>query len=126
LLGGSVVDFLDQPDAALGVVSLAGSAVFGGLQGTFNEIGQLVGLSELRVSPTVVTNSRTNSSVLGLSAEAVFDISNNFSASLSRVFATDEPFRYNLLYRLNDEIILRGSTNLSDESRATVEFERRF
>jgi translocation and assembly module TamB len=67
-----------------------------------------------------------NVSVLGLSAEGVFYIGNNFSASLSQVFAADQPLRYNVLYRLNDDILVRGSTSFSDDSRAVVEYERRF
>jgi translocation and assembly module TamB len=126
LLGGSFLNTLQQGDTGLGLVNLAGSAIFSSLQGTITQIGETIGLSELRLFPTVVTNRTTNVSVLGLAAEGVFDISNNFSVSLSRVFAVDEPLRYNVIYRLNDEIRVRGSTNLGDEGRAVVEYETRF
>jgi translocation and assembly module TamB len=97
------------------------------LQGTITAIGQAIGFSEFRIFPTPSTNNETTTaSVLNLSAEGVFDISRNFSASLSRPLSSDESFRYNVLYRLNDEILMRGSTNLGDENQFQVEYETRF
>ncbi|MDZ8056484.1 MAG: translocation/assembly module TamB domain-containing protein [Aulosira sp. ZfuVER01] len=126
LLGGSILNNLQQGDTGLGLVNLAGSAIFSNLQGTISQIGQTIGLSELRLFPSLVTNRNTNVSVLGLAAEGVFDVSRNFSVSLSRVFASNEPLNYNVIYRLNDEVRVRGSTNLGDEGRAVVEYETRF
>ena len=126
LLGGSIINTFNQQDATLGIATLAGSSLLGGLQGTISSIGEAIGFSEFRLSPTRITNQKSNVSVLGLSAEGVFNIGNNFSASLSRVFATDEPFRYNVLYRVNDEFLVRGSTSFSNDSQAVVEYERRF
>jgi translocation and assembly module TamB len=125
LLGGSIINSLGQTDATVGIATLAGSTILGSLQGSISAIGQAIGFSEFRISPTPVTGSSAPS-VLGLTAEGVFDISRNFSVSLSRVFLTNEPFRYNLLYRVNDEILVRGSTNLADESRFLFEYEARF
>jgi translocation and assembly module TamB len=126
LLGGSIINALGQTDATSGLISLAGSTIFGSLQGSISALGQAVGFSEFRISPTPISNQASRASVLGLTAEGVFDISRNFSVSLSRVFLTNEPFRYNLIYRLNDETLVRGSTNLDDESRLLVEYETRF
>lgn len=126
LIGGSFVNAFGQENAVLGLFNLAGSTVLSDVQGTINEIGQTLGLSELRIYPTLITTSSRNNSVLGLAAEAMFDISEDFSVSLSRVFAANESFRYSAIYRINDQIILRGSTNLADESRALIEYESRF
>ncbi|BAY23018.1 hypothetical protein NIES2100_27820 [Calothrix sp. NIES-2100] len=126
LLGGSFLNNLQQGDTGLGLINIAGSAIFSNLQGTISQIGETIGLSELRLFPTLVTNRNTNVSVLGLAAEGVFDVSNNFSVSLSRVFASNEPLLYNVIYRLNDEVRVRGATNLGDEGRAVVEYETRF
>lgn len=126
LLGGSFLNSLQQGDAGLGLINIAGSAIFSNLQGTITRIGETIGLSELRLFPTLVTNRTRSVSVLGLAAEGVFDVSRNFSVSLSRVFAIDEPLRYNVIYRVNDEIRMRGSTDLGDEGRAVVEYESRF
>lgn len=126
LIGGSLINAFGQDNAVLGLVNLAGSTILSDVQSTINNIGQTLGLSELRVYPTLLTDSGRNTSVLGLAAEAVFDVSEDFSVSLSRVFSTNESFRYNAIYRINDQIILRGSTNLDDESRALIEYESRF
>ncbi|MDZ7956661.1 MAG: translocation/assembly module TamB domain-containing protein [Aulosira sp. DedQUE10] len=126
LLGGSFLNSLQQGDTGLGLINIAGSAIFSNLQGTISQIGETIGLSELRLFPTLVTNRNTNVSVLGLAAEGVFDVSNNFSVSLSRVFAGSEPLLYNVIYRLNDEVRVRGATNFGDEGRAVVEYETRF
>ncbi|MBE9037696.1 translocation/assembly module TamB domain-containing protein [aff. Roholtiella sp. LEGE 12411] len=128
LLGGSILSSFGQTgDATQGLTNLAGSTILGGLQGSITAIGQAIGFSEFRIFPTPVTNQASRkSSVLDLSAEGVFNINNNFSASLSRPLSTNESFRYNLLYRLNDEILMRGSTNLGDVNQFLFEYETRF
>ncbi|MCC5660242.1 translocation/assembly module TamB domain-containing protein [Nostoc sp. XA010] len=127
LLGGSILNSFGQADAGQGLTNFASSTILGGLQGTITAIGQAVGFSEFRIFPTPTTsNETTTASVLNLSAEGVFNINRNFSASLSRPLSTDESFRYNVLYRLNDEILMRGSTNLGDENQFQVEYETRF
>lgn len=126
LLGGSFVNTLGQGDITLGLANLAGSALLSPLQGTITEFGEAIGLSELRIYPTIVTDPAAEVSVLGLATEAVVDVSDNFSVSVSRVFAADEPFRLNLLYRLNEQVLLRSSTNFAGESRALVEYEAKF
>ncbi|MCC5600949.1 translocation/assembly module TamB domain-containing protein [Nostoc favosum] len=127
LLGGSILNSFGQTDAGQGLTNFASSTILGGLQGTITAIGQAVGFSEFRIFPTPTTsNETTRTSVLNLSAEGVFDINRNFSASLSRPLSSDESFRYNVLYRLNDEILMRGSTNLGDENQFQVQYETRF
>ncbi len=127
LLGGSILGSFGQADAGQGLTNFASSTILGGLQGTITAIGQAVGFSEFRIFPTPITsNEKTTASVLNLSAEGVFDISRNLSASLSRPLSSDESFRYNVLYRLNDEILMRGSTNLGDENLFQVQYETRF
>ncbi|MEH1804353.1 translocation/assembly module TamB domain-containing protein [Nostoc sp.] len=127
LLGGSILGSFGQADAGQGLTNFASSTILGGLQGTITAIGQAIGFSEFRIFPTpTISNETTTASVLNLSAEGVFDISRNFSASLSRPLSSDESFRYNVLYRLNDEILMRGSTNLGDDNLFQVQYETRF
>ncbi|MCC5646079.1 translocation/assembly module TamB domain-containing protein [Nostoc sp. CHAB 5824] len=127
LLGGSILNSFGQTDAGQGLTNFASSTILGGLQGTITAIGQAVGFSEFRIFPTPATNNEASrASVLNLSAEGVFNINRNFSASLSRALSTDESLRYNVLYRLNDDILMRGSTNLGDENQFQVEYETRF
>ncbi|ABA22489.1 Protein of unknown function DUF490 [Trichormus variabilis ATCC 29413] len=127
LLGGSILSDFAQGDATQGLTNFASSTLLGGLQGTITAIGQAVGFSEFRIFPTPTTNQESRrASVLDLSAEGVFNLNRNLSVSLSRAFSTTEPLRYNLLYRLNDEILVRGSTNLGNESQLLFEYETRF
>ncbi|MBD2242117.1 translocation/assembly module TamB domain-containing protein [Nostoc sp. FACHB-888] len=127
LLGGSILGSFGQADAGQGLTNFASSTILGGLQGTITAIGQAIGFSEFRIFPTPTTNNETTTaSVLNLSAEGVFNINRNFSASLSRPLSSDESFRYNVLYRLNDELLMRGSTNLGDENQFQVQYETRF
>ncbi|MDZ8034997.1 translocation/assembly module TamB domain-containing protein [Nostoc sp. DedSLP04] len=130
LLGGSILGSFGQADAGQGLTNFASSTILGSLQGTITAIGQAVGFSEFRIFPTPSINndeSKTSrASILNLSAEGVFDINKNFSASLSRALSSDESFRFNVLYRVNDEILMRGSTDVGDENQLQVEYETRF
>lgn len=126
LLGGSFINTVGRGDPTLGLATIAGSALLSNFQDNITEIGEALGIDELRLFPTIVTEPEEQASVLGLAAEAVFAITNDFSVSLSRVFAADDLLRYNLIYRLNDQILVRGSTNLSGENRLLVEYETRF
>jgi translocation and assembly module TamB len=128
LLGGSFVNALSvgQADPALGLAAIGGSTLFNTVQGNFNELFSAVGISEFRLFPTIVTDPDEDTSVLGLAAEAVFDLTDDFSVSVSYVIATDEPLRYNVIYRISDRLRVRGSTNFAGESRAVVEYETRF
>ncbi|OYE03287.1 translocation/assembly module TamB domain-containing protein [Nostoc sp. 'Peltigera membranacea cyanobiont' 232] len=129
LLGGSILGSFGQADAGQGLTNFASSTILGGLQGTITAIGQAVGFSQFRIFPTPTTSNETSrASVLNLSAEGVFDINKNFSVSLSAPLSTstNQSLGYNVLYRLNDQILMRGSTNLGDENLFQVEYESRF
>lgn len=127
LLGGSILNSSGPTNATQLLTNLASSTILGSLQGTISAIGQAVGFSEFRIFPTpITTNQVSTASVLNLSAEGVFNINKNFSVSLSRALNTDDPFGYNVLYRVNDEILIRGSTNLVDDNQFQVEYESRF
>jgi translocation and assembly module TamB len=123
LLGGSFVDTLGRGDSTLGLVNLAGSALLGNVQ---NVIGDALGLSEFRLFPTTITDDKRRTSTLGLSAEAGVDVTRNLSVSLLKELTTDQPLQYSLRYRLNDQLLLRGSTDLSGDSRAVLEYDKRF
>jgi translocation and assembly module TamB len=123
LLGGRFVDTLGRGDTTLGLVNLAGSALLSNVQ---NVIGDALGLSEFRLFPTIIRNDEKRTSSLGLAAEAGIDITRNISVSVSKELTTDQPFQYSLRYRLNENLRVRGLTDLSGESGAIVEYERRF
>ncbi|MBD2183953.1 translocation/assembly module TamB domain-containing protein [Aerosakkonema funiforme] len=131
LIGGGFAQNLGRGDSTLGLANLAGSALLGNqqVQGTISAIGQAFGLSELRFFPTAIPpnrEDRARNTTLGLAAEAVVDITDRLSGSVSKVLTTDQPLQYNLRYRVNNNILLRGSTDFSGDTKAQFEFERRF
>ncbi len=129
LLGGGFVDTQGRGDSTLGLINIAGSAVFSNFQGAFNQIGDAFGLSELRIFPTILSErpeAGRNNSSLELALEAGIDISPKFSLSTIKILTAGDPLQWGINYRINNEFRLRSSTNLTDDSRAVIEFERRF
>ncbi|MEH1965679.1 translocation/assembly module TamB domain-containing protein [Nostoc sp.] len=129
LLGGGFVDTQGRGDSTLGLINIAGSAVFNNFQSAFNQIGSTFGLSELRIFPTVISENPEagrSSSTLELAAEAGVDISSKISVSSIKILTTNDPFQWGINYRINDEFRVRASTNLTDDSRAVVEYQTRF
>ncbi|MBV6626819.1 MAG: translocation/assembly module TamB domain-containing protein [Rivularia sp. (in: Bacteria)] len=128
LLGGGF-DGEGRASSAVGLLNIAGSAVFGNLQTAFNEIGTAFGLDELRVFPTIISDNpdagKSNSTV-ELAAEAGVDVTDKISISALKILTADDPFQFGINYRLKDRIRLRGSTNFDDDSRAVIEYQRRF
>ncbi|MBW4677552.1 MAG: translocation/assembly module TamB domain-containing protein [Desmonostoc geniculatum HA4340-LM1] len=129
LLGGGFVDTQGRGDSTLGLINIAGSAVFNNFQSAFNQIGSTFGLSELRIFPTILSENPEagrNSSTLELAAEAGVDITSKISISSIKILTTNDPFQWGVNYRINDEFRVRASTNLTDDSRAVVEYQTRF
>ncbi|MEO1760691.1 MAG: translocation/assembly module TamB domain-containing protein [Cyanobacteria bacterium J06629_18] len=128
LLGGGF-DGQGRGNSAVGLLNIAGSAVFGNLQTAFDEIGTAFGLDELRVFPTIISDNpeagKSTSSV-ELAAEAGVDITEKISVSALKILTADDPFQFGINYRLEDKIRLRGSTNFNDDNRAVIEFQKRF
>jgi translocation and assembly module TamB len=128
LLGGGF-DGEGGGNLTAGLLNIAGSAVLGNLQSTFNDIGTAFGLDELRVFPTIISDNPEagkSSSSVELAAEAGVDITDRISVSALKILTADDPFQFGINYRLKDKIRLRGSTNFEDDNRGVVEYQRRF
>ncbi|MEB3309985.1 MAG: translocation/assembly module TamB domain-containing protein [Snowella sp.] len=125
LLGGGFINTLGQEETTLGLVNLAGSAVLGGVQG---QIGEALGLSRFRIFPTALTNDqdRTSANQLGVAAEAGVDLTHDLSVSIQKIINTERSPQWGLRYRVNENTVIRGSTNFSDDSRGVIEYEQRF
>jgi translocation and assembly module TamB len=125
LLGGALVEQLSAGESiGLGVVSLAGSSVLNNVQ---DRLTDLFNLSDFRLFPTIIKDSKTsNASTLGIAAEIGTDITPKVSASVFKILTNNESPYYSLRYRVSDQILLRGSTNLFGENRALLELEQRF
>lgn len=124
LLGGSFVDTLGRGDSTLGLANLAGSALFG----SFNTVlSNAFGLSEFRLFPTqIIDEKREGDRIMGLAGEAAIDLTNNISFSVLKILNTDLPAQFGFRYRLNDNWMIRGSSNFEDDSRGVIEYELRF
>ena len=124
LLGGGVVEALGNSNGTLGLATLAGSALFGSLNGEFNNIFPI---GELRLFPTqIIDDNRDNDRNDALAGELAFDLIDNFSFSVLKILNTDIRAQYGFRYRLNNNFVLRGSSDFKDNSRALIEFESRF
>ncbi len=126
LLGGSFVNTLGRATSTLGLANLAGSALFGSFNSEFNN---LFPIGELRLFPTqiLVDENRDRGRIEGLAGEIAIDIVDNFSFSILKILNVDSiPAQFGFRYRLDENFVLRGSTNFSDESRGLIEFESRF
>ncbi len=129
LLGGRFTNTFERGNTTLGLANLAGSALLGNIQ---NIIGNALGLSEFSLFPTNVNeefnteSGNSSTSNFGLGAEVGFDIGRQFSFSVLKVINTPQPFQYGVRYRINDQILFRGSTDLSGDSKGTFEYGIRF
>jgi translocation and assembly module TamB len=124
LVGGNFVNSLGaQGNAPLALASVAGSALLSDLQ---NLVANTVGLSDFRIFPTTVLSENSRNSTLAIAGEMGFDVTRDLSVSLLQILTVQEPTQFNVRYRVNDNILLRGTTNFEGDNRAVVEFETRF
>jgi translocation and assembly module TamB len=127
LLGGGFVQTLGRGDSVLGIANLAGSALLTNVQ---NFIGNALGLSDFRLFTTLVPDdprrNTRNRNTLGIAAEAGIDITPSLSVSVLKILTANQPAQFGLRYRINDNLILRGSTDFSGDNRAVLEYEARF
>ncbi|MBD3882395.1 translocation/assembly module TamB domain-containing protein [Phormidium tenue FACHB-886] len=125
LIGGNFINGIGQAtdNPTLALASVAGSTLLTQLQ---NLISDATGLTDFRLFTTPISSDNARSSTLGLAAELGADVTNTLSVSVLQILTADEPTRFSVRYRINEELLLRGSTNLEGESRAVLEFETRF
>ncbi len=125
LLGGGLVERIGagSENIGLGIANLAGSTLLNNIQ---DRISDALSLSDFRLFPTITKDSKSSNSNLGIAAEVGLDITPKISTSVFKVLTNSELLQYSLRYRLNEQLLLRGSTNLYGENRAILEFEQRF
>jgi translocation and assembly module TamB len=125
LLGGGFVETLANSNGTVGLATLAGSALFGSLNAEFNNTFPI---GELRLFPTpIIDENRDSDRNDGIAGEIAFDLIDGFSFSVLKILNTDIPAQFGFRYRLNNNFVLRGSSNFEKNgSRALIEFESRF
>jgi translocation and assembly module TamB len=127
LLGGSFINSVaggDNTALVGGLANIAGTTLFGELQQT---ISDALSLSEFRVFPAQVLDEDSTTGTLGIAVEVGKTIANDFSLSvLQFITPPGQETRYNIRYRINDNLTIRGSTDFQGDSRGSIEFETRF
>jgi translocation and assembly module TamB len=126
LLGGGFVGTLGRGDSGLSLANLASTALLNNLQAF---IGQsFFGFTDFRIFPAIIPRKdKTYPSTIDIVTEIGIPITRNFSTSVLSVLTDRDPFAlFNLRYRFNDQLQLRGATDFAGESRATFEYETRF
>ncbi|WP_233220016.1 translocation/assembly module TamB domain-containing protein [Pleurocapsa sp. CCALA 161] len=124
LLGGGFVEALTNSNGTSGLATLAGSALFGSLNGEFNNIFPI---GELRLFPTPIIDENRDNQGDGLAGEIAFDLIKNLSFSVLKILNNDTPAQFGFRYRFNDNFVLRGSSNFQEDgTRGLIEYELRF
>lgn len=116
LIGGGALGTLGRQDPSLVVAS---SALLTQVQSI---VGRALGYQDFRLFPAV--DPRT--SVLGLGAEVGVNITDDFSASILTILDRGDSTRFSVRYRIDDNWVIRGSTNFDDDNRGALEFQMRF
>jgi translocation and assembly module TamB len=111
-----------SPDES-GLLNFAGSTAITYVQ---DIVSDLLGLSDFRIYPALTRSEQSTTSTLGVAAEIGVDLNKNVSASVFKILTSGEAPQYSIRYRINDRLLLRGSSNLLNESRAILEYENRF
>ncbi len=124
LLGGGFVEALANSSSTTGLATLAGSALFGTLNAEFNEAFPI---GEIRLFPTSFIDENRDDEQDGLAGEIAFELIDNLSFSVLKILNTDIPAQFGFRYRLDNNFVLRGSSNFAEKgSRGTIEYELRF
>ncbi len=121
LLGGNFVNTIGSSGSTLGLASV----LFGSFNSQFNEA---LPFSEIRLFPTQITeDSRDRERIDALAGEVAFDLTDKFSFSVLKILnVNDIPAQFGVRYRLNDNFVLRGSSNFKDDNRTILEYDIRF
>ncbi|MBR8827462.1 MAG: translocation/assembly module TamB domain-containing protein [Gomphosphaeria aponina SAG 52.96 = DSM 107014] len=123
LLGGGFINNFGTNESTLGLANLAGKAFFGSFQG---HVADAFGLSQFAIFPTQIIEETQRTSTLGLGGEISIDIANRFSFSVLKILTNEQKPQFGFRYRLNNNILLRGSSNFNNESRGVIEYQQRF
>ena len=115
LISGGVLTALESTigsvsgggDNFQGLIALAGSALLNNIQ---EILGDSLNLSELRLF-SATPQSAQNTGDLDIGGEIGVNLSPNISVSVQKVFTNITPAVFNVRYRINDNLTLRGVTS---------------
>ncbi|MBO9998634.1 MAG: translocation/assembly module TamB [Cyanobacteria bacterium SID2] len=116
LIGGGALGTAGQQDTSLVVAS---SALLTQVQSI---LGRALGYRDFRLFPAV--DPRT--SALGLGAEVGINLTDDLSVSVLTILDRDDSTRFSVRYRIDDNWLIRGSTNFDSDNRGIIEYQLRF
>ncbi|MEM8807523.1 MAG: translocation/assembly module TamB domain-containing protein [Cyanobacteria bacterium P01_G01_bin.38] len=120
LLGTSVYDGLASGD----LTQVAGFLGAGNVSNLGNDVADALGLRSFSIFPT--TDTSTDSTVgIGIGIEAAFALGNNLEVNALEILNNGNPPQFGLQYRFNDQLQLRGSSNL-DDTEVRLEYRVNF
>lgn len=136
LIGGGFINTFMSGEPTAGLANLAGSVLLTNFQ---NFISRTLGLTQFRIFPAFVpqttrdrNGNEQTTTTFGVGLEAGVDITRSLSVSVlqlltaSDAVTSSDATQFSLRYRINDQLLLRGSTNFSGDNRAVIEYENRF
>jgi translocation and assembly module TamB len=123
LLGGDFANTLGRGDTTLGLANLAGQAFFNSFQ---NQIAEALGLSDFRIFPTQVIDSNERTESLALGMELGVNITSDLSVSAMKILTQDISPQVGIRYRINDNTVIRGSSDFDRDTRGVLEYQKRF
>jgi translocation and assembly module TamB len=113
-----------------GLISLAGTTLLSGLQTSFGDfqssISDLLGLSDFRLYPSFSQSRSSTTSTLGLAGEVGVNVGDKLSLSFFQILTGSDLPQYSIRYQIDNQLLLRGSSNLNGDGRVILEFEQRF
>jgi translocation and assembly module TamB len=113
-----------------GLLSLAGTTLLSGIQTSFSDfqssIGDLLGLSDFRLYPSFSQGRTSTTSTLGLAGEVGINVGDKLSLSFFQILTGSDLPQYSVRYQIDNQLLLRGSSNFNGDGRVLLEFEQRF
>lgn len=120
LLGTSIYEGL----ASSNLTQVAGFLGAGNVSNLGNDVANALGLQSFSIFPT--TDTSTDSTVgIGIGVEAAFALGNNLEVNALEILNNGNPPQLGLQYRFNDQLQLRGSSNL-DDTEVRLEYRVNF
>ncbi len=120
--GGHLSD-LPGGEPAIATLANLGFAFFTEQQ---QSIGDSLGLRRLRLGVTTQVPTSENTDLFGVGVGVTAGITDDLSATLVQVLNQDQPYQFNVQYRLTNDMAIGTSTNFSNDTRIFWQYRLRF
>jgi translocation and assembly module TamB len=128
LLSGDVLTALGSAVSGEGNQDIGGAAGAVAISFLQNIIGDALPVDEFRLFPVTTDSGQVNES-FDVGAEVGANISPSVAVSVLKVLTNATPFQFNVRYRINDQLTIRGTTSFEEfreRSGVLLEYETRF